>query len=121
MKCCAEACGRDATHRIVWKNTALSAVLCVEHINVFIQDDIVITTDIESEWRSPPLIQLVLDEIVAQGEVMLADGRHDEAGMAVGMALAHVQNAAEAHNAATIDKTRLEALMDALHAVVGTL
>lgn len=94
MKCQGDdgSCGRKASHRFAWKNADVSLLLCVEHMNVFIQDDVVVTTDLESPWRLPLRGQTVLDELATQGLEHLEEGRKEEAGQTLGLCQAHVTN-----------------------------
>lgn len=109
MKCQAEDCKREATHRIMWKDTDLSVVLCVEHMNVFINDKVQITTDLESPWRHPDRAQTILDEICTQGlDALHEEGDKEKAGQVLGVAQAHVTNCAT--QGLELDVDRMEEL-----------
>jgi hypothetical protein len=92
MKCCAEACNRSATHRVLWRSADVSIALCPEHLNVWLNDTLEVSTDLESEWRQPPKAQVVLDEIVDQGVSALESGDLVAARRCAGMAASHVTN-----------------------------
>lgn len=92
MKCMAEECTRKVSHRVMWKDTDLSITLCNEHFNVFINDQLQVTTDLESPWRNESRAQKVLDELADQGLNFLEEGDLEKAGQALGMVHAHITN-----------------------------
>jgi len=108
MKCVAEDCGRKASHRVMWKDADVSLVLCVEHFNVWVNDDVEVTTDLESVWRSPSRAQAVLDELCAQGLEHMEEGADEKAGATLGMIQAHVTNCATAGT--ELDQVNVEEL-----------
>jgi hypothetical protein len=93
----------------MWKDTDLCVELCVEHFNVFINDKIEVTTDLQSPWRNPTRAQVVLDEICDQGlDALHEEGDAEKAGNILGMAQAHVQNCVT--QGLELNKERMEEL-----------
>jgi len=64
-ECKSEGCEKRATHRVFWKQTNVSMALCVDHLNVFINDAVGVNNDLDADWQEP-------DREVAKLEALLS-------------------------------------------------
>lgn len=87
LKCCAEECTRNATHRIFWQLADIQIPVCVDHLNLFINAPMSVTDDLDKPWREEDPLQASFNALAGQAREALARGEEKEAGLLVGKAM----------------------------------
>ena len=111
-KCSSLPCDKTATHRVAWKHVDCCLEFCLEHLNMFLVDQVEVLSDLTSPWRLPENAQIILNNMVFQVGNQLEAGDLEGAGVSVGIAQAHVTSCGE--EGLTLDTKALHIAEDAL-------